>query len=633
MSQTATQSEHPRDSAALAPRQGAGEPMDALLAFLRELLREQCRQVGAVGAVAFLRPSGGRPGGPVATYLEQSAAGALSSALSRQGPTLTRLGRLAAEAAEGARSEAITITEEGLYASEPTHRALMTPLAANGTVEGACVALVPMRAGLEDAEAMVRLTLLAARFETFLWRQQCLTEAEHKAKLREALELLDAAQQGASAAAMGSLMCHELARRFGCTRVSIGLIRRGALRLAGVSGAEAIDRRSPAVEAIEAAMEECADQDVEVVFPQPPDAPPSERRAVRMHQTLHEKFGPAAIVSLPLRIEGDLVGVALLERPADDPFPPGALPLLRLIGEFIGPALWTRRLADRGVLAVSRDRLVDLGAAVVGPRHTGKKLLGAVAGLALAAMALIPIPDRVVAPVEIQPAQMRTITPPFTGLLAQVMVEPGDAVAAGDVIARMDTADIEADLAGQLAERQSLIRQRDDALAGGRVSEAEQIQGAIDEKDARIAQLELHIERSLIKAPVDGVISGSDLDPFVNARVDPLTSLVDVIGAERIAVLRVDERDIRDVIIGQGGRLTVKSMPGERAEIRVRRINPRAEAGQGANTYTVEADFVADPGWVRSGMTGTAKLQRGVTTGLARIIGPLIDEARMKLWW
>jgi RND family efflux transporter MFP subunit len=640
MSQTTTESTQPaggRPTLAPAPAphaQGAGDQMEALVDFLRQLLAEQCRQTGAVGAVAFLTAGKARAGGAVATWLDEAAPTHLAKALAKQGPTLARLGRLASAAAEGGpRHETISITEEGLYAAAPTHRALAAPLVANGRAEGACVALVRLGGELNDTESLVRMSLLTARFEMFLWRQQCLTEAEQKAKLREALELLDTAQQGSTAAAMGALMCHELARRFGGSRVSIGLIKRGAVRLVGVSGAESIDRRSPAVVAIEAVMEECADQDVEVVFPQPADLPPSERRVARMHQTLSDKFGPAAIVSLPLRIEGDLVGVATLERPADDPFPPGALPLLRLIGEFIGPALWTRRLADRGVLAVSRDRLIDLGSAIAGPRHTGRKLLAAVAGIALALMVFVPIPHRVKADADIRPEVMRTITPPISGLLAEVLVRAGDEVRAGDVIARMDTADLEADVASQRAERRSLIRQRDDALAGARVSEADQLQALIDELDAKIGQLELHIERSQIRAPIDGVISGGDLDPFVNARIDPMTALMDVIGTDRLCVLRVDERDIRDVEEGQPGRLTVKSVPGARAEITVTRISPRAEAGEGANQYTVEAHFSGDPAWIRSGMTGTAKLDRGKTTVMARILGPLVDEVRMKLWW
>src|SRR5690606_39694933 len=106
-----------------------------------------------------------------------------------------------------------------------------------------------------------------------------------------------------------------------------------------------------------------------------------------------------------------------------------------------------------------------------------------------------------------------------------------------------------------------------------------------------------------------------------------------VIGTERLGVLQVDERDIRDVSEGQEGRLTVKSVPGARADITVTRIRPRAEAGEGANLYTVEAAFAADPDWIRAGMTGTAKLERGSTTVMARVVGPLVDEVRMKLWW
>ena len=82
---------------------------------------------------------------------------------------------------------------------------------------------------------------------------------------------------------MGRLMCHELARRFGCTRVSIGLIAHDRVRLTGVSGADSMDRKGAAIEAIEAAMEECADQDAEIHDPPPPgqEVDPAEHRVTR----------------------------------------------------------------------------------------------------------------------------------------------------------------------------------------------------------------------------------------------------------------------------------------------------------------------------------------------------------------
>src|SRR5690606_29097932 len=113
---------------------------------------------------------------------------------------------------------------------------------------------------------------------------------------------------------------------------------------------------------------------------------PSQRRVTRAHEELSRRFGPSAILSLPLRVEGGLVGVATLERDTTDPFPTGAVPLLRLVAEYIGPAMWTRRMADRGVLAVARDRAIDLAVATVGPRHTGVKALVTVILLAVLAM-------------------------------------------------------------------------------------------------------------------------------------------------------------------------------------------------------------------------------------------------------
>ena len=110
--------------------------------------------------------------------------------------------------------------------------------------------------------------------------------------------------------------------------MSVGLVQGHDIKAVAISGADNIDRRNPAVEALEAVMDECADQDIEVMFPQSDELAPAERRVVRAHGELSRSFGPSSIVSLPLRVDGDLVGVGVLERDADDPFPPGSLGLL-----------------------------------------------------------------------------------------------------------------------------------------------------------------------------------------------------------------------------------------------------------------------------------------------------------------
>lgn len=621
---------------------GAGSAQGDLQAFLTTMLEAQCRLVAGLGGIVVLVPTRARRGGIAARHSVPAA----HRADPLTDPALVRrMERLAAQAAENAGlpgaaannglAEQISLGGNDVYAIESTHRLLAVPLRAEGRVEGAVVILAPLAPRADADELLLRLSLATARFETFLWRQQCLTEAQQKAKLRETLELLDTSLQGQSAEAMGSLMAHELMRRFGCLRVSIGLIRRGRVRIAAVSGADELDRRGAAVEALEAAMEECADQDVEIMYPPPLAAEndPGERRVTRAHEALSTKFGPSSMLSLPLRVDGDLVGVVLLERSAEDPFPPGSASLLRLVAEFIGPALWTRRLADRGVLAVARDRLVDASAAIVGPRYTGAKMLGLAAAVVLAGLAFIPIPGRVSSDAEMEAAAFRTIAPPFTGYLATVAVKPGDRVEAGQLLASLDDREFRLRLAELEANRETVRTQRDQAQAEGEAGQRRALEATLDELDAKINLIREQIDLAQVRAPIAGIVSRGDLEALVGARVEPTQPLFEIVTESQVLIIQVDERDIDRVRPGQEGTVALKALPGRKLPVRVLRVNPTAEPVRGANVYLAEAELLEPTPWARPGMTGTARLRDGWTTGLGMIMRPLIDEFRMRFWW
>jgi len=627
-----------------ASAEAAGAPVGGASAaaelhdFLVTLLEQQAGLVGGVAGAVYLVGSSLRQAGIAAVYpVGAEGGGTLDRAM------LTRMERIGAKAASEGRGvvEAVTLTEPtGLYHAEATHRLIGCPLAAADAVHGASVLLVPLSGPggrMPAAEGLERLRLTAARFEAFLWKQQCLGEAHAKLRLRETLELLDAAQQGGDAATMGSLFCHELARRFGCTRVSLGLVRAGGqLKLTAVSGADELDRRGAAATALEAAMEECADQDAEIVYPQPPEmqADPALRRVTRAHEELSAKFGPAAILSLPLRVEGDLVGVVVLEREASDPFPPGAIPLMRLIAEFIGPAVWTRRMADRGVLAVMRDRAVEIATIAVGPRYTGAKVLGVLLLLVVLAAALVPIPGRIVAEAETRAAVSRLISPPYPGYLASVNVKPGDTVSEGQVLATLETEELERQLAIHRTSLSKTRTQQADARAKGLQGDADILGQTAEELLERIGLLESQIARAEVRAPIAGRIGRGEVDLLVGAYVTPTDPLLEVIGEEQsVVVLNVDERDIGRVSIGQEGWIAPAGEPSLRLPIRVTRIRPVAEPVEGGNVYKVEAVLVDGSIRVPPGMTATARLKDRRTTVLAWLMRPLVDRIRMELWW
>ena len=609
---------------------------EELRSLLTELLETQCRLLEASAGVIYLAGSPTRRAGvfarwPARTNLLDDAA-------------LARLERLGEQtlSSPNARIESITIADKSpLYDAGRTHLVLIAPLRAGDRVEGVAMLVMPAQHEVDAERALTQLALCSAPFEAFLWRQQAMTEARQKALLRQTLELIDVALEGESARGMASIMATELGRRFGCTRVSIGLIEGSGDRigLVAVSGAEDLDRKGPAAEALIDAMEECALQDIELVYPPlaSEDTPPGAKRVLRAHERLSQAFGPSAILSLPLRVEGDLVGVVLLEREASDPFPPAAVPLLRLVAQFIGPALYTRRLADRGILAVARDRLRDLGTWAVGPRHTLAKVIALLAMGAVIASAIVPIPARVSADAELRAAVNRRVIPPFRAVLSEVLVRPGDRVEKGQLLARLDTQDLELERLRLEAERQELMTQRADAEMRGTPSDAARLARQIEQRDAQIALLEAQIARAQVRSPIAGTVSRGDLEDFVGATVDSTQALFEIVTDDLIVLIEVDERDIGRVEAGQRGWLVSKALPDERVAVEVVRINPVARPVEGANVYLVEARVRSDdgsrPAWLRPGMTGTVRLDAGTTTPMRAFLAPLVDELRFNLWW
>ncbi|MEO1277560.1 MAG: GAF domain-containing protein [Planctomycetota bacterium] len=626
---------------------GAVDAQRALAEYLSGLLGRLCALSKAQAGLAFIQPGEQRAGGLAAMHAPDDPR--LIEQVRGDAQLLSRLANLAERAAQQAGSggqtralsENVLVGAGTMYQAQATHRATAVPLLALGRPEGACVVLSSVnREAVPQADQS--MLVAAEGFEGFLWSQRALAEAERTARLRETLEMLDAAQRGATAQTMGSLFCDELRRRFGCTRVTVGLVHGQDIRAVAISGADTIDRRNPAVEALEAVMDECADQDIEVVFPQDDDLAPAERRVVRAHGDLSRSFGPSSIVSLPLRVDGDLVGVAVLERDADDPFPVGSLGLLRLVAEFIGPAVWTRRLADRGIFAVTRDRIIDFGSAIVGPRHTLLKLVGLLALLVFVALAVTPIPNVVSAEAEAKARDQRAITPPYQGYLAWVGVKPGEAVIQGQLLARMDTTEREAQLAQLDAQFASQRTKREAELTRGRMEQAEVLSQSMAEIEAQRALLRYEIERGHIRAPIDGLVSGTDLEPWLDAPIAPDRPLVNVVGTTSVVVMRVPERDIvaaRESLTDGDpqaidGTFAPRARTDERLPLRLLRMNPQAEAVAGGNVYLIEAEIAeATPEWLKPGMTGRARVQSGWTTPLVRLARPIIDRARMAWWW
>ncbi|MCL4199217.1 MAG: HlyD family efflux transporter periplasmic adaptor subunit [Phycisphaerales bacterium] len=611
--------------------EGSGplRPGHGVDAFLGDLIKRQCALVQAVAGVILLRPTREQPGGSTVRH-EVDPRFAITP---KQYRRLTEIAARAARENKPVLDQVAATT--GLLSAEPEFRVLAAPLMLAGRPHGASLCIVPDRPEQELEEGLKRLELSTLAFEAFLWRQQAFVEAESKIQLREALDLIDKSNQGHDTAEMAAMFCNELQRRFGCLRVSIGLVHGHGVRVVAIGGAEHLDRRSEFAEALEALMEECADQDTEIRFPQPADADPSERRVVRAHASLSERFGPCAIASFPLRIEEGLIGVVVMERNASDPFNDATLRLLRLIAEYIGPMVWTRRMADRGVLAVSRDRVVDLSETLVGPQKTGIKMFLLAALLLLVISLAVPVRDRAVGTGRIIADERREISPPYSGRLDEVFVKPGDAVEAGVTpLFALDTREDRLELQATLGEIQRLRIQADAARTQGKTADAAQVDARRRVAEADAERLKYRVDQALIVAPISGVVTQGDLEDRLGEVVEASRPLIEIARLDTItAVALIPESGIARVEVGQRGTLIVTARPAEKINFRVTRITPASEVLQQKNVYRVEVELIEPPDWLRPGMEGQAKVWGRRTDLFTIYTRPLFDAIRLRFWW
>lgn len=133
------------------------------------------------------------------------------------------------------------------------------------------------------------------------------------------------------------------------------------------------------------------------------------------------------------------------------------------------------------------------------------------------------------------------------GTVQFVMVEEGDQVAEGDVLAQLETRSLKADLREQLALRKSneavlkrnkidLARENqlesrgftaDQAVANARLS-LEQANAALEQADARILALDIALQKANLKAPFSGVVGQRLIDAgAIVQQGEPIFTLFD----------------------------------------------------------------------------------------------------------
>ena len=166
--------------------------------------------------------------------------------------------------------------------------------------------------------------LVPATFEARLAIERAESDSRSLTNVLDLVAVTNAEEKfGAAALAF----CNAVASQYGCDRVSLGWLSAGYSKLAAISRHEQVDRKMETPQRIEAAMDECLDQDDCITFPPPSDA----TLVTHDHQKLAGGSGYQCILevlidknptSLHLTSQGIFAAAALLEREKATPAMP-----------------------------------------------------------------------------------------------------------------------------------------------------------------------------------------------------------------------------------------------------------------------------------------------------------------------
>ncbi|TQC95228.1 HlyD family efflux transporter periplasmic adaptor subunit [Moraxellaceae bacterium AER2_44_116] len=438
---------------------------------------------------------------------------------------------------------------------------------------------------------------------------------------------------------------NDLAQRFSCSKVAIGLSHHAHIRLLALSETAVFDKHIPLSKAYVAAMEECLDVGKRILLPvaKSNSLSPSEgvvtapaitpTSAYPLHSQLLSLSKAGSIISYPLVHGAQTVGILMLEREHNNGFTESEQHWLAAFASLIAPIIDQRQQAERSsvgrLLAESRTLLTKL----FGPRHLIWKTATALVLLAVVVLSVVHVDYRVSAKTVIEGEVQRVASAPFAGFIQAAYVRAGDIVHKAQPLAKLDDRELKIEQARWASERDQYDSKLREAVAKHNLTDVQVISAQLQQSEAQLALVSDKINRSQLTAPFDAMIVAGDLSQQIGAPIELGKELFTLAPLESYRViLQVDEREIRHLRTGQHGKLVIIGIASDPIPFTISKVTPVATVQDGKNFFRVEARLAQSSIRLRPGMEGVGKVETGQQQLWWILTHPLTEWLSLMSW-
>ena len=197
-----------------------------------------------------------------------------------------------------------------------------------------------------------------------------------------------------------------------------------------------------------------------------------------------------------------------------------------------------------------------------------------------------------------------------TGLVQELLVEEGQRVRRGDVLARLDKSELALNVERvkvNLDQARTSLKRNEALYRRNMVSEAdfESVRNQVDNLQVQLREAQLSLEYADIRSPIDGLVMERQVELgdmargngelFVVADLSPLLTRI-----------YIPERRMRQISPGQEARIHIDALPDSSFGARIRMISPGVDPQSG--TVKVTLEIPAGGGVLRPGMFATVRI-------------------------
>ncbi|MCB1035101.1 MAG: efflux RND transporter periplasmic adaptor subunit [Acidobacteria bacterium] len=231
-------------------------------------------------------------------------------------------------------------------------------------------------------------------------------------------------------------------------------------------------------------------------------------------------------------------------------------------------------------------------------------------------------------PADLLPLRRAVLAAEVPGTVEQILVEAGQSVRQGQILASIDTRSLQQELAeAEAFERRAEARfERANRLFERRSITQQQLLDAVTDRDvaaARLASAKLRLEKSAVRAPWSGEVARRPVEK--GDYVVPGQAVVEILDASRLKVrASAPAADVPYLEVGSPVHLQLEGFGGPPRQGEIVRLG--AELDPATRTLEVEAEIPNADGLLKPGMYGSLEiLRRTLPQALTVPLKALVD--------